>query len=333
VRTLVVEYMLKESTAWAPSGYIMAADEIVLPAYGHVSLTLPRGAKAAISTEGPSSHVSAGKSTFQFERGQLSRWRYGDVDLLAGAIRAEFFRAATDNDRGGGGGSWLADWERAGVDRMGVVNESVETELSPLGAGAVRVRTRETYVGGGQAEGAGIEVTTVYEIAEGGVLVEVTAAVDADMPCLPRVGLRLVVPGWAERVRWLGRGPHENYADRKASAFFGRYESTIDALSIPYIYPAEHGGRADVTHLELLGGKQRLVIDSDTPLQMNVARFTTEDLHVARHTVDLPRRNEVYVYLDHRHMGVGGDIGWGKSVREPYLVKPGVYRWALRLSV
>lgn len=158
---------------------------------------------------------------------------------------------------------------------------------------------------------------------------------DGDLPMLPRVGLRLVLPGRFAHARFLGRGPHENYAERCTSALLGIYDLAVDDWARPYIYPAECGGRTGVRWLELRespGEAGGLRIDAEADLQVQLARFTTEDLTAARHTIDLPRRDEVYVYVDYRHMGVGGDIGWGKSVREPYLIRPGVFRWAVRLS-
>jgi beta-galactosidase len=175
--------------------------------------------------------------------------------------------------------------------------------------------------------------------------------VDAEVQCddslagpLPRIGITFDINGDYRHARWLGRGPHENYCDRVGSAFFGWHELDVDELYVPYIHPSENGGRTDVRELHL--GKPRegvdelgrrriecgLSIHSSTPFQFSAHRCTTADLFAAAHTVDVPRRPNITVCLDHRHLGVGGDTGWTPSVYPAYHVMPGVYRYRFRIE-
>jgi beta-galactosidase len=328
--TLRVETFARVGSFAVPEGFVLAEDELMLPSTGAAQLDSPRGARVSIENEGPSARVRAGTSRFDFDNGALSRWQHGARTLLDGAIRPEFYRAATDNDRGGHAESYHALWKSFGLDRLRC--EAGPVELLPAGSGAVLVRSHATCLPEGLERG--FEVATEYEIGETGVLLAITVIPDADLPPLPRVGIRLTLPGAFARISYLGRGPHENYADRKASSFLGLYSADIDAMSMPYIYPAECGGRTDTRRIRLTGPDSlRLTVRPESPMHFSIARFTTEDLDAATHTIDVPRRDKVYLHLDHLHMGVGGDIGWGKSVRPEYLVRPRPFRFALRLEV
>jgi hypothetical protein len=95
-----------------------------------------------------------------------------------------------------------------------------------------------------------------------------------------------------QAVEWYGRGPHECYPDRKASAWVGRYKSTAKDMHVPYISPGECGGRSDVRWVavtDLDSGKGFVAAPGGItrPLQMNVSEFSTDALEQAFHTEEL----------------------------------------------
>ncbi|HEX8322973.1 MAG TPA: glycoside hydrolase family 2 TIM barrel-domain containing protein [Tepidisphaeraceae bacterium] len=321
LRTLRTEFALRDTTFWADAGYVVAEDEHTL-AEAPVSLDIRPGANVRPADPG---NVSAGASTFAFTDGMLSHWQQKGNALLSGPIRGEFWRATTDNDRGGN--SYAAEWEASGLNAL--VARTLSTTATPLGSNGLMVRTHQTYSG----TNASIDLRLTYEIAENQVLITAAATLPDAFATPPRVGLRLTLGEWPTRVSYVGRGPHENYSDRKSSAFVGKYDSHVDALSRPYIRPGEFGGREDARLIRLQSADGRgLSVESDTPLHWSLHRFTTETLASALHTTDLPTTGPLYLFLDHRHMGVGGDVGWGKSVRAPHLIRPGVYRWSIKLT-
>lgn len=329
LRTLRLEFALRSKAFYAEAGFVVAEEELELPALGPAPVSLPRGARVTVDNEGPAAVLKAGVSTFALEAGLPAKWKRGTVELLSSRIQAQFFRAPTDNDQGGGDSSYAADWKKAGLDAL--TFHADHTELSPLGSQAYQIRTHETYTAPDKAHG--VDVTTVVEVTESGLLVSVTALPDADLPTLARVGIRLTLPSWVTTATWLGKGPHENYPDRNTSAFTQLHSMPAKALSVPYIYPAEHGLRTNTLSLELTGGKgERLKVDSDTPFHFSVAPYTVEDVAAAKHTPDIPTRPHFYLYLDHAHMGVGGDVGWAKSVHSKYLLQPRPYRFAFRIT-
>jgi beta-galactosidase len=192
--------------------------------------------------------------------------------------------------------------------------------------GAVVTSTHELVVDG---RPAGLRhAQTVTVLAEGAVRFENTLQLARRLDDPPRLGVEIVtVPGF-ERVRWLGRGPHECYWDRKAGAAVGLYESTVDDLHVPYVMPQENGGRADVRWIALEDERGlALLFAAEQPLQAAVSHFTPRDLYRALHTVDLERRAQTHVYLDLRQRGLG-TASCGPDTLEAYLIRAGAHRFA-----
>src|SRR5690606_35976959 len=138
-----------------------------------------------------------------------------------------------------------------------------------------------------------------------------------DLIDLPRVGVRLdLAPGY-ERLAYFGRGPWENYADRKASTLVGVYETTVAGEYVDYVMPQEHGHHTDVRWLELAPVQSKalrasatsklppLRIEAAPTLEFNAGHHTAEDLYAARHATDLAPRAETILYLDAAHRGLG----------------------------
>jgi beta-galactosidase len=155
-------------------------------------------------------------------------------------------------------------------------------------------------------------------------------------PDLPRLGMQFAVPRALDTVRWYGRGPHENYWDRRTSAPVGRYESTVTDWITPYVRPQENANRCDVRWLSLVDGTGtglRVDAAGTTPLSVSAWPYALDDLEAAKHDFKLPHRNFITVNVDHLQMGVGGDNSWGLPVNEPYRIKPDRrYQWSVRFS-
>lgn len=151
---------------------------------------------------------------------------------------------------------------------------------------------------------------------------------------LPRVGLTFRLPFELSSVSWLGRGPHENYPDRKSSAFVDRYTMAVDDLHTPYIVPSENGHRCDVRSLELRSSQGVGLCffpASGDLFGFSASRHTMQSLELATHTNELVNDRSIHLHVDHRMMGVGGDASWVQSVYRKYWIPAGVYTWAVRL--
>jgi beta-galactosidase len=137
-----------------------------------------------------------------------------------------------------------------------------------------------------------------------------------------------------DRVTWYGRGPHENYQDRRTSAAVGIYEATAAELYYPYVRPQENGNRTETRWVAVrdesgLG----LLIVGDPWLSWSALPFTQEDLDegsgkTGRHTFDLVARDFVSLNVDLAQMGVGGDNSWGAQPLEQYQLPYGEYEYS-----
>jgi beta-galactosidase len=185
-----------------------------------------------------------------------------------------------------------------------------------------------------------IPVTVTYTVSpDGGVRadwgIDASDALPAPLPwgfkSLPRVGVHLALAGAADPpVAWYGAGPHEAYPDRKDSAPVRAHAvPKASDLHVPYIFPGECGGRADVRWLAV--GRVGLASLAEASLQANVSRFPLASFSAAGHDEELVADGAVHVHLDAAHMGVGGDDSWSPAVWEEYAVEPKAYDFSVLL--
>ena len=103
--------------------------------------------------------------------------------------------------------------------------------------------------------------------ADGELLVQHEFDIDKTLPDLPRIGVRMILPGNFEKFGWFGRGPIETYCDRKSAGVVQRHESSVTDQYVPYILPQEHGNHTDVIELDLIGRHHSLSIIAATAIE------------------------------------------------------------------
>lgn len=149
---------------------------------------------------------------------------------------------------------------------------------------------------------------------------------DTSLPDLPRVGVELIIPEDFEALKYFGRGPHENYRDRKGSAILAVHQSTVEMEHFPFNPPSENGGHEDTLWLSLLDNSGKaIVISSDKEFHFDVHHNSITDYKKARHEHELIRRKESYLHIDAAHSGIGGGMGWSSFLSEENRVMPGSY--------
>ena len=155
-----------------------------------------------------------------------------------------------------------------------------------------------------------------------------------DMTSLPRVGLTLPLDSSLFNIKYLGRGDVENYPDRCSSAAFGVYSTTASKMHVNYVVPGENGARQDCSWASFTDshGAGVLVRADDkggkgcSTFSFSASFWDTAELHDAKHTYDLKRGKDggsiIYLNIDHKIMGVGGDCSWLPCVYDDYLIDP-----------
>ena len=122
---------------------------------------------------------------------------------------------------------------------------------------------------------------------------------------IPRIGIELKLPSSFYNVKWQGLGPDENYSDMKAHVKQGVYSKNIDEMSTVYVKPQENGHREGTERIELESAKNTLIINSAQQIGFNVHNYTIEALEKAKHWEELETCDEVILYIDAKHSGLG----------------------------
>lgn len=266
--------------------------------------------------------------SLNFGRGELLSQTSSDlIQDPAGPI-LQAWRAPTDNDRGFG--KWLArEWAQAGLDQLKRKVESFTVEKQQDGAVRISIVAVSTAASGTLRHRA---IWTVH--ADRSIDLENEFSPKGSLPPLARIGVVLRLDPALENVRWLGRGPQENYADRKSAAFVGAWSSTVTKQYVRYVHPQENGNKEDVQWVVLSDPKAAgagLKIEAvDQPIAFSALHFTAKDLAAARHDYELVPRCEVVLSLDASQSGLGNS-SCGPGVLEKYAVLPQDYRLHLRL--
>lgn len=260
--------------------------------------------------------------TFDKAYGTLSKYVYKDKSLMHEGPVENLWRAATDNDERG----WFlredcvaGTWRSAGLDKLWRRVHSVHWENTKEGF----VFTVHTQLGKPSMYPA-YATTCTYNVTAGGkVSIRVHYMPKAVIDCLPRLGMTFQMPKGFDQVKWYGRGPHENYVDRKESALVGRYEGTVDDLFVNYIIPQENGNKTDTRWLTITNEEGvGLKVASHHLFEHSVHHYTADDLYQAKHSYDLKKREETIVNIDYGQCGIGnGSCGPRTRVLEKYMLK------------
>jgi beta-galactosidase len=318
---------------WAGRGHVVAWAQFPLQTYPPAPAMRLSG-PVTVSEDGDRLMASARGVSAAFSRTSGLCVSYvvdGKERLVSGPIE-NVRRAPTDNDfLLAGAHGYAADWKRQGLDKP--LHRRVVSMESAAQAEALWMHV-ETELTGATPE---IRILATHDyrfLPDGSLEIRQRLEVPPAIPMVARIGLELAVASDLEKVTWFGRGPFENYLDRKTAALVGRYESTVTAFyETGYILPGDCGGREDVRWLALKDHSGAgLLIKGGPEFHFDALHYTVDDLTNADHTWTLPPpRLETWVHIDHKHMGVGGDTGWTRNVHPEYIVGPGVYEWSCRI--
>jgi beta-galactosidase len=314
-----IHFILPEATPWAPAGYVVASEQIYL---GGAPLRRVESAQGLLHVNVAAGTIAVVGDRFELvvdrATGQILLWRVGGQPVFTTPLRPNFWRAPTDNDRGNKMPTWAGIWRTAGprsrARRCELVSSNaqeaiVEADLDvPAGDSRLSVRYRV------RASGR-VELDAQFEPK---------ARAGESLPVVPRWGWIADMPGDRTRVEWYGRGPHENYWDRKTSAFVGRYVLPVSALIYDYVEPQENGHRTDVRWMTITDAAGRGLRVLGAPVfEFNAWPYRQEDLEGPAHPWEIPARDTVTVCVDALHMGVGGDNSWGARTHPEYCIHPG----------
>ena len=323
---VMLQFFAREQTPWCEAGHQVAWEQLALT---NAPLQHARpGESVAPREEAGFLVVASGNVEARFAEAALSSLLWQGRELLAAPMQLQIFRGPTDNDgiKGWSGqeskplGRWLA----AGYDQI-----TLHPLESRLAQNSVITRMR----GACEADENAFTLEQTWTMNGEILRVANRFTVAQGLPDLPRLGLTLaLVPGF-ENLEWLGRGPNENYWDRKTGSYISRFRSSVAEQYVPYILPQEHGNRTDVRQMTLDNGEVAVNFRAlNGVMEASASHFTPADLLPAMHTFDLSPRAETWVNLDVHQRGLG-TASCGPDTLEQYKIGPGEYALELAIGV
>ncbi len=313
-----------------PENHEVAKEQFLLPFRKEkIEPDSPRGSSMVLEETEKEVRVKGRDFSVGFDKstGLLSSFIFKGANLLVKGPAPDFWRAPTDNDFGNRMPERCAVWKRASSNRQMGRFEILERDDEQV----------QIEVGFSLPD-VGSKHTIRYTLLNTGDLIITNHFVPGkeELPELLRFGMRMEVPKDFSQVQWYGRGPHENYWDRKTSAFIGLYANTVWDQYEKYASPQENGYKTDVRWVALTGkhGIGLLAVGSPT-ICFSALPYSTEDLtqesRGTKHPTDLQERDFIQLNIDYGQTGVGGDNSWGARPLENYTLFPKEYSYTFRL--
>ena len=339
------EFLTKADAPWAKKGYPVARDQILLNEKPAVEEKQDGDAVAAHDDDGDDVTIERGRTyaVFSKKTGTLKllvmkgATILSDFDGISAGPRLTCARAWTDNDRWMFlGGSWKDDRDK-GFEGSGLTQLHYHPGRIVVDGNVVR-----TKVSVDGMKGAGFEHECEWTFAsDGSVTLKNKVIPFGRMPnALPRLGLSLRLGRAYENMAWYGRGPWENYVDRKTASFVGIWRSTVTDQFVDYVRPQDCGMKCDVRWAEFTDRHGRGVrFSASEPLFMQALHYDWETLAYSRH-INGQRRmcatlipsEDVLLNLDVRQTGLGGaSCGPGPMAKYSFDPKATV-EWTLKIE-
>ncbi len=299
---LNIYFSLKEDTSWAKAGHVVAGEQFALNRkQSLMALDTPSLPDINAVQQGDNLVLTGSgfKTIFNIQTAIMTSLEYDDKEMIYGqkGFNLNWYRSI-NNDKYADQAYYsttnsdiLFTWKLSDDNKFVTVLTSLIATIDR--AKVVKIPYQVKY--------------TIY--ADGAIDVDASFSSPVSVPYVHRLGLQVVLPAGMENIRYYGRGPHENYSDRKHSTFFGLYGTTVKGMEQErYVRSQSMGNREDIRFIEISDNSDTgLLIQSKDRLNFSALHFTDQDLWNAVHDFKLDgiRRPEIYLNLDCIQEGVG----------------------------
>ena len=308
---LNVSARLRHDTPWAEEGFVVAREQFVLkpetfwPAFG--------GKSAVMMRLDNDINVTTKDAIILFNgTGAMSSLVVKGKQLLEAPLEPYFWKPENDNQHAAHFAERTAVWKDATEKR---VVKNIRTEEKKDVVKIIYEMSLPTVAA---------DLILTYSITnDTQIKVEMDYKPTAtNLSVMPKFGMRMRIPSNYTQIKYYGRGPWENYPDRKRSAFLGIYEMPLSEYETEYIHPQDNGNRCDIRWFEIssAGKAEKLRIDGNQPLCIRAWDYGEEDLQGVRHPNEIVRGRFVNLNIDANIHGVGGTDTWGKRTLPAYTI-------------
>ena len=327
---LRISFKLSKDEIWAARGYEIASHQFLLPVKSPVAAEAkPAGPVTMIQNEKAITLSGRGFSlVFDKESGTFSTMGKNGVNILLpdGGPRLHLWRAPHRND------DMYADraWTNEGIKELTwTVKEILSTQVSPSDV-SISVK-----LAGEGKNGFTVDHDVVYTISGNGVI-KAENSVSSSNPTLVagRIGVRMFLDKQYDQVEYFGRGPMENYSDRKRGFDVGVYKATVRELMTSYEKPMDAGNHEDVRWVKVMNTSGRGITAEHVSsfLQFTALPYSDEQMDKVEYRVDLPESNATVLCISHLTLGVGSG-SCGPRPQPQYMVNlaPVTFSYSLNL--
>jgi beta-galactosidase len=337
---LNISFMTKEASSLMPEGHEVAWEQfqinkqqvIVKPELAIYETVSLEETQDVVLVKGDGFQYAFSKAT-----GQLNHMSAKGMDLLESGPLFNVWRAPLANDIDpwnnwqhrtqekidGLGRSRDNHWRTMGIEQLTYELDDIDF-FQPDETSAIIKVSETAYT---STKEGGFDNTFTYRVnGAGEISIELTSIARGKMPqWLPRVGLQFQLSNEFQNVSWYGRGPQENYPDRKSGYKVGNYSSTVDDMYVPYLIPQDYGNRSDVSMVKMTNSKGAgLSIEGDN-FNFSAHAYDTEHLSRAMYPFQLNKAEKIFLNIDHKVNGLGDT---SLATLEEHRVKPGTYAFS-----
>ncbi|QEM08316.1 DUF4981 domain-containing protein [Mucilaginibacter rubeus] len=322
-----IHFTLAEDKPWASKGYEIASDQFQLTKLetSAVKADHKQSPETKLSEDDKAYHISGKDFEIGISKsnGALSSYLYKGNQQIFAPLLPHFTRSVTDNDHRG----WKMEKKLAAWFKASPVLKKLSSQKTEDGAVVI------TSIYSMLNDSASVQVN--YTICGDGLL-KVAYVFDAKpgLPNLPKVGMQMGIAQADSNVSYYGRGPYENYIDRRTGSEAGIYSQSINQFMEPYVVPQENGNRTDVRWMLLHHTTGGLLITADSLLSMSAWPYTEENIQTAKHTNKLKDAGFITLNIDLIQMGVGGNDSWSEVAEplEQYRIPAKKYQYSFYLK-
>ena len=321
---LTISFILKRDALWAKAGHEVAWEQFCIQEGALLSSKLENRGRLKVRADEEHLSISGSGFSIQWEKnvtGSLTSLTYHGKEMLAHPADfplqpvTQAFRAPTDNDKSFG--NWLAkDWSLHQMDNPRISLDSFKHEVREDGAVIVRIQTRNRY-----KEGMIVTKFLYTILSDGTIDLKTTFQPQGILPELPRLGIAFCLSSDYRTFIWQGRGPQDNYPDRKTSAAVGLWKGPVADQYVHYPRPQDSGNKEEVCRLMLTDrhGKGIRVDAVEDVFSASALHYTAQDLYKETHDCNLKPRPEVILSLDAAVLGLGNS-SCGPGVLKKYAI-------------
>ena len=336
---LNVAYKLKNTEGLLPAGHTVAKQQLVLNPYKAPSMELKNQAKSNQDVVEPTvkdndeQYLIVDGENFRIEfdksNGYLSKYQVNGLDMMkeGSYLQPNFWRAPTDNDFGARLQVKYAVWKNPEI-KLVSMQQRIENQQAVIESAyelpEVSAKLNLTYV---------INNEGTMKVTQ-----KMTTDKNAKVSNLFRFGMQMQMPRSFDKVAYYGRGPVENYIDRKANADLGIYHQSVAEQFYAYIRPQENGTKSDIRWWKTLNASGHgIQVVAAEPFSASALHYTIESLDEGLykkqgHSQEVEEADLTNFCFDLIQAGLGCEDSWGRIARPEYQIPYGDYEFTFILK-